>query len=85
MDLADVIMQVLIGVLGCLSIILVTSTEEKVRKWACISGLSAEPFWLWTSIENEQWGIMVLCSVYTVRWSQVLYRDWFRDKGYEGN
>ena len=38
--------QVFIGIFGLASIWLANDPREPVRRWACICGLLAQPFWL---------------------------------------
>ena len=75
-----VLSQVAIGLLGVASMMLVTSKEEALRRIAAPIALLAEPFWFYTAYVNEQWGILLLTFIYTVRWGQVFYRDWVRGK-----
>ena len=75
--MVEIFVQVMVAGLGVLSIYLVTAKTATVRRYAAVCGLCAEPFWFWTSVINEQWGILFLSIVYGVRWGQVLYRDWF--------
>jgi nicotinamide riboside transporter PnuC len=58
--LIDIILQLIIAVLGIITIYLLA---EKKRAGFMI-GLISEPFWLWSSWNNKQWGIVFLCFVY---------------------
>ena len=75
-----VLSQVLIGALGVASVFLVTHKAPEVRKLASPVALLAEPAWIYSSYTTEQWGILLLTAVYTFRWSQVAYRDFWRNK-----
>lgn len=72
--------QVAIGLLGVASVMLVTSKDESLRRIAAPIALMAEPFWFYTAYVNDQWGILLLTLIYTVRWGQVFIRDWVRRK-----
>jgi hypothetical protein len=63
-----IVSQVAIAVLGCTAVMLVGSKDARTRRFACIFGLSAEPFWLYSSIAAHQWGVVVMCAIYTVGW-----------------
>jgi len=53
---------------------------EKWKRWGYIFGLLSQPAWLYTSIVNEQYGIMVLVLWYTYSWGQGVYNYWIKDK-----
>ena len=65
----DWIPQIGILLFGCSAIWLIGRKEEW-RKWGYLLGLCGQPFWMWTSIANEQWGIFALTFWYTYSWSQ---------------
>jgi threonine/homoserine efflux transporter RhtA len=74
----EMVGQVLLAILGCLSLYTVTHKEASVRRYGAVFGLAAEPFWLYSAWDNQQWGIFFLCGIYSFRWAQVLYRDFRR-------
>lgn len=41
------------------------------------SGLAAQPFWLYASLEASQYGIAALTIVYTIGWTRGLRTYWF--------
>lgn len=71
----DYIPQLAIFFLGC-SAIWVIGRREEWNRWGYILGLCSQPFWLWTSIINEQWGIAVLSLWYAYSWGQGVYNYW---------
>jgi hypothetical protein len=34
-------------------------------KWGFVIGLISEPFWLYSAVMSKQWGIILMCIVYT--------------------
>jgi len=53
----DWIPQIAILIFGCFAIWLVGRLEHW-KRWGYIFGLCSQPFWMWTSIANEQWGLL---------------------------
>lgn len=72
------IIQVMIAVTGCLSLCLVTRENQKLNKWAPVVGLIGQPFWLYTSFIEGEWGIFILSVVYTLIWFDSLRKNWFQ-------
>ena len=77
MDILDNISQVMIMVLGASAIWLVCRLEHW-RRWGYILGMCSQPFWLYTTIKHEQWGIVALSIWYTYSWGQGIYNYWIR-------
>lgn len=73
----DIVSQLGIGVFGMTAIFLV-GTKGKYRRWAYIVGLAAQPFWFYTTWQNEQWGIFFLCFLYTISWANGVRNHWFK-------
>jgi hypothetical protein len=76
-EMIEIVSQVMIAICGISSCWL-TATDR--AKYACVWGLCAEPFWIYTSINNKQWGILVLAFVYAYMWSYGIYYHWFRNR-----
>lgn len=74
--LLDSISQVFIVILGTASIILVA----KKNKWGFVLGLLSQPFYIYTSLVNEQWGIFITSFIYTGSWIFGIYEWFFKDK-----
>jgi hypothetical protein len=70
--------QIAIFGLGVAAVTLTNQRPEKVRRWAPICGFAAEPFWFYTGIVNEQWGIVGLAFVYGAAWGQGIYNHWIK-------
>ena len=69
--------QTVILITSALSIWLVTRREDW-SKYGYIIGLIGQPFWLYSSIQAEQWGIMALTIFYSYSWSQGIYYNWIK-------
>ena len=68
--------QIGIAVFGVTAIFLSQAKDLKERKFACLFGLAGQPFWFWSAIEAEQWGIFVLCCFYTIAWARGFKTNW---------
>lgn len=63
---------------GALAIYLVGKKNSKYQKWGYVLGLMGQPFWFWVTIENEQWGILIMTIFYTYSWVNGIYNHWFK-------
>ena len=70
------IAQFAIALFGVTAIFLSQSSDQKQRKFACLFGLAGQPFWFWSAISAEQWGIVLLCCFYTFAWSRGVKTNW---------
>lgn len=70
--------QIGIGIFGVAAIRLSQDAREHVRRWACICGLCAQPFWFWTTYKNGQWIIFGLSLLYTWGWAKGIKTYWWR-------
>jgi hypothetical protein len=68
--------QIGIALLGVTAIWL--SQGEKGKKYACIFGLLAQPFWFYATWKAEQWGIFGLTFLYTLAWARGVYTNWIK-------
>lgn len=74
------IAQFAIALFGVTAIFLSQSSDAKQRKFACLFGLISQPFWFWSAISAEQWGIFMLCCFYTVAWARGVKTNWLEAK-----
>jgi hypothetical protein len=70
--------QIGILALGCPAIWLL-GRREKWRRWGYILGLASQPFWIYTAIAHEQWGIAAVSLCYAYGWIQGIYNFWIKD------
>ena len=82
----DFVSQTIIVLFGGLAVWFVGRTEQW-GKWGYIFGLCSQPFWLYTTIIHNQWGLFALSCWYTFSWAQGVWNYWikpenniFRDK-----
>lgn len=52
--------------------------KEKWRRWGYIMGLCAQPFWVMTTIQHQQWGILGISAFYTYSWMQGIWNYWIK-------
>src|SRR4051794_33783084 len=50
--------------------------RESWRRWACIFGLLAQPFWFYAAWKAEQWGILAISTLYTYAWARGIRTHW---------
>lgn len=72
------IAQVVIAFTGMVAIYLTQQNNESLKKYAPILGLVGQPFWYYTTLLNEQYGIFILTLGYTYLWGMGLYNSWFK-------
>lgn len=70
--------QVAIAACGVTTVFLSQDLRESRRRWACIFGLTAQPFWFYATYTAEQWGIFALTFLYTLGWSRGVFNHWIR-------
>lgn len=73
--------QLAIALTGVVAIVLVQSKSERLRRFACLFGLAGQPFWFYSAWQAEQWGVFVLCALYTVAWGHGFVAHWVRRAG----
>ena len=74
--MVDNIAQSLILVFGVSANFLLNSKSSK-SKYGPILGLCSQPFWLYLTFKNNQWGMFVLSFIYTVIWITGIKSFWF--------
>jgi hypothetical protein len=75
------IIQIIILVLSGLAVWLVSHSKARVRKWGYVAGLAGQPFWLFTTVQHEQWGLVVLSGWYTEAWARGVINFCVRTRG----
>lgn len=74
----SIISQLMIAFSGMVAIYLTQQGNLSLKKYAPILGLIGQPFWYYTTLMNEQYGIFVLTLGYTYLWGLGLYNSWFK-------
>lgn len=72
----DVVAQIGIALCGVGSTYLVGLKNPRIRRWGYVTGMCAQPFWLYTTISHEQWGIVILCAFYFYSWFNGFRNHW---------
>lgn len=70
--------QTVIALCGMASIWLANDPRESWRRWACIIGLVAQPFWMYATFQAAQWGIFSLSFVYAAGWARGVRHHWIQ-------
>ena len=70
--------QIGIALTGVTAIWLTQSRSDKARRWAPVFGMAGQPFWFWSAIEAQQWGVTFVCLLYTAAWARGLWTYWIR-------
>jgi hypothetical protein len=73
----QLISQVAIMIFGASAIWLV-GRKESWRRWGYICGLVSQPFWIYSFVSNQQWGMLVMTSFYSYSWAMGIYNYWIK-------
>jgi hypothetical protein len=73
--------QLFIAIFGVSAIWLSQDADIERRKYASILGLVGQPFWFYASYTTEQWGIFVLCFLYSWAWLKGFKLHWIDKAG----
>lgn len=68
--------QLFIAVFGVASIWLANDPRQSYRRWGCVAGLIAQPFWFYTAWKAQQWGVFALAVFYTAGWIRGIRTNW---------
>ena len=77
MILVNIIIQGLILVLSAGAVWFVGRKEEW-SKWGYVLGIASQPFWIYTTIVNAQWGLLTLSIFYAYSWSMGIYNNFYK-------
>ena len=72
--------QVIILLTGAIPIWITQQSNESIKKYACLVGLSGQPFWFYETFSNQQYGIFVLTILYTAIWIIGFYNYWIKNR-----
>lgn len=73
------ITQIAIMIFGA-SAIWFVSRKEEWKRWGYFLGLLGQPFWIYESYRNEQWGILIMTLFYAYSWTQGIFNYWISTK-----
>jgi hypothetical protein len=70
--------QIAIGLCGVTAVFLSQDARAERRRFACLFGLAAQPFWFYATWKAGQWGIFALSFLYAFSWLRGFYAHWVR-------
>lgn len=70
--------QLAIAFTGVIAIFLTQQSSQKLKRFACLFGIAGQPFWIYSAIANQQWGILALCIFYAYSWGLGVYNNWIK-------
>jgi len=73
----DIIVQIIILIASCTCISFL-STTKPCRKWGFVVGVFMQPFWVYTSYSNNQWGIFIVSLYFWYIYGQGVYNCFFK-------
>lgn len=68
--------EIFIAVFGISAIWLSQDRRQDRRRWSPVLGLCAQPFWFYETYTHAQWGIFILCCIYSVAWARGICTYW---------
>lgn len=68
----EIIVQTIILLASCVTISFL-STIKPYRKWGFVAGTFMQPFWVYTSYINNQWGIFIVSLYFWFIYGQGIY------------
>ena len=70
--------QVMIIFTSVTSVWLTQQSNKELKRYACLFGLLAQPFWFYTTYKAEQWGIFSVSFIYSGIWLMGFYNNWVK-------
>lgn len=76
--------QIAIAVFGAGAAWLSQARTFRMRRWACVFGMLAQPAFFWASWRAGQWGVFFLTTIYAGAWLRGVWTHWIRPVAEEG-
>jgi hypothetical protein len=73
-----VIEQAFIAITELIAVGLLQAKTRQYKKWASIFGLLGQPFWFYTSYQQEQWGVFLVCFCFLALWIKSFANNWIK-------
>lgn len=70
--------QIAIGLCGVAAVFLSQDARASRRRYACLFGLAAQPFWFLATWKAGQYGIFALSFLYAFSWARGFWMHWIR-------
>ena len=67
--------QAIIILSGAIAILFVDHPNIKRRRLGSLVGLLGQPFWMYSTVTAEQWGMLALTLFYTAAWARMFWRN----------
>lgn len=61
---------------GVIAVWLTQDKRQSWRRWACIFGMVGQPFWFYAAYNAAQWGVFIVCFLYTLSWARGIWTNW---------
>lgn len=71
----DVICQIVIPLAAATTVSLLVRKDKWVR-WGYISGMSSQPFYLFSTAYHHQWGMFAGAVYFTIQWGIGIWNHW---------
>lgn len=68
--------QTFIALFGVLAVFLTQQKNQKLTRYACLVGMSSQPFWLYATFIAQQWGMFFSSVMFTGVWALGIYNFW---------
>tara|TARA_R110002153_G_scaffold78418_5_gene200835 strand:+ start:4334 stop:4567 length:234 start_codon:yes stop_codon:yes gene_type:complete len=68
--------QVGIAIFGVTAIVFTQVKNDWCNKAAPVIGLAGQPFWLYATFSQDQWGMFALSVCYTAAWALGIKNKW---------
>ena len=72
--------QIIIAVMGIITVTIFNIGSIKIIKYGSLSSLITQPFWIYSTYTNQQYGMFLLSLYYTVMAGIGVYRGFFKSK-----
>lgn len=72
------ISQAFIAIFGLTAIYMSQARDPRLKKAACLFGMASQPFWIYSTVSAQMWGMLALTVCYTFVWGVGIYNNWLR-------
>ena len=72
----ETVLQVYIAITSCLAISLLARLDAG-RRWGFVAGLAGQPAWIWSTLQGEQFGILLVTAFFTWVYARGVWFEFF--------
>ena len=76
--MVEILSQILILMTGGVAVYLSQQGNDNLKRFACIFGAIGQPFWWYSTLQAEQYGMFALTLLYTYSWCLGIYNNWVK-------